>query len=392
MPTLEDYYRNKTQYGLEDYTTSTPEGDVQAISYSPGYIEELLALQQRVMSGQGSEWDQENYARQEREARSVPMRDPRGLSYNAGEEGTGAYVSGGSPDLGNLMLTLRDKMAQGTATPEESNLFRTTYTMLADQNFRASVPQESDVAFGLGDNLTGALMTLALGATGGMAAAPLAAGGAGLATTLGSLGTLAGIGGTAAGALGQEMDIDWLRKAGLGLGAAGGIAGGIGGLANLANTGINSLGDAARLASNAGRVVGGVGSLSNNDMLRRAGGYLGMAGQLGGGVDTLAQTFGGGVKDLTDAARLASGLGQVAGVAGRVTGNRPLQQAAGFLGLGGRLGGNVQGLLGAARQAEQRGVQGPVPRTMSDTDWLRWQGQAGPLQANAAPQSVLWNL
>ena len=67
----------------------------------------------------------------------------------------------------------------------------------------------------------------------------------------------------------------------MGLGAAGGIAGGIGGLANLWSTGVQSLGDAARLASNAGRVVGGVGAIADNDVLRQAGGWLGTAGQLG---------------------------------------------------------------------------------------------------------------
>lgn len=375
MPSYDDWLRNKYQYSLEDYTTSTPEGDAQAVSYGPGYVEELLALQQKVASGQGSDWDREWYNRQAQAAMAAPMRDPRTLQYNAGEEAPDR-LSGGSPDLGRIMLTLVDKMRAGTATPQERDLFKTTYTQLADQNWRASVPQASDAFNPLGDNLFGALGTLALGATGGLAAAPLAAGGAGLTTTLGSLGTLAGIGGTAAGALGQEMDIDWLRKAGLGLGAAGGIAGGIGGLANLASTGVNSLSDAARLASNAGRVVGGVGSLSNNDMLRRAGGYLGMAGQLGGGVNTLANVLGGeGIQSLQDAARLARGLGQIAGVAGRVTGNRPTQQASQMLGLAstlGSLGGGVGNLLGAA-QGAQRGATSRPPQGVpfANLDWLR---------------------
>ena len=51
------------------------------------------------------------------------------------------------------------------------------------------------------------------------------------------------------------------------------------------------------------------------------------------------------------------GLGQVGGAVGRVTGNRPLQQVSGLLGMGSRLGGGVQGLLGAAGQAQQRGMQ-----------------------------------
>ena len=174
-----------------------------------------------------------------------------------------------------------------------------------------------------------------------------------------------------------------------GIGAAGGIAGGVGGLANLWGTGIQGLGDAARLASSAGRVVGGVGGLADSDFLRQGGGYLGAAGGLGSGANTIADVFGGNVSDLTDAARLASGLGQVGGAVGQVTGNRPLQQASSLLGLGGRLGGGVQGLLGAAGQAQQRGAA-PVPRTMNDADWLRWQGNQGPWQQNATP--VLWNL
>jgi hypothetical protein len=341
MPTIADQMRNPYQYSFEDYNTSTPEGDQQAISYSPGYITDLLALQQQVMSGQGTEWDRESYQQQANAAMAIPMRDPSSLTYNAGEDAPDR-LSGGSPDLGNLMLTLREKMASGTATPQESELFKTAYTMLADQNWRASVPQESDAnPFGIGDNLFGALGTLALGATGGLAAAPLAAGGAGLATTLGSLGTLSGIAGTAAGVLGAEMDQDWLRKAGLGLGAVGGLAGGVGGLANLASTGINSLSDVARLAGNAGRVVGGAGAASDQDLLRQIGSYLSAAGQGGAGVDTLLKSLSGGVNAFADAARLAGGASDVAGATGRATGNKRLQQIAGLLGMAKRLQGRA---------------------------------------------------
>lgn len=351
---------------------------------APGYVTGLLALRDRVRSGQARPYEIEQYTQREAQARAIPTRDLSRLTsgWQGGEEGTwsnNVWQAGDdwwtrldprSPDVGPIMLQLADKMERGQASADERALFQDVYKMAGDWNWRATVPQESDAnPFGLGDNLFGALGTMALGATGGLAAAPLAAGGAGLATTLGSLGTLAGVGGTAAGALGQEMDIDWLRKAGLGLGAAGGIAGGIGGLANLASTGVNSLSDAARLASNAGRVVGGVGRLSHNDVLRQAGGYLGMAGQLGGGIDTMANVLGGqGVNSLTDAARLARGLGQVASVAGRVTGNRPTQQASQMLGLAstlGSLGGGVGGLLSAA-QGVQRGA---VP--FAPVDWLR---------------------
>ena len=260
------------------------------------------------------------------------------------------------------MLTLQDKMRSGQATPQESELFKTAYTLLADQNYRASVPQASDAFNPLGDNLMGALGVLALGATGGLAAAPLAAGGAGLTTTLGSLGTLAGVAGTAAGTLGQEMDQEWLQRLGMGLGAAGGIAGGIGGLSNLFSTGVNSLSDAARLASNAGRVVGGIGSIADSDVLRQAGGYLGTAGQLGGGVDAFSNVLGG------ETSALAPGLRQ--------------------------LGGGVQGLMRAVQQAQQQGRQAPgqpgqpVPQTMTNEDWLRRSGRQQP----PPPASVLWNL
>ena len=136
-------------------------------------------------------------------------------------------------------------------------------------------------AFGLGNNLFDALFMVGLGASGGLAAAPLAAGGAGLSTTLGSLGSLAGTAGQVGGLIGQGTGQDWLADLGKYLGAAGGIAGGVGGLSNLWSSGINSLGDAARLASNAGRVVGGIGTLADSDVLRQGGGYLGAAGQLG---------------------------------------------------------------------------------------------------------------
>lgn len=353
MPTEADYQRNPYQYSLEDYTTSGPEGDQQAVSYSPGYITDLLALQQKVMAGQGSEWDRENYQQQAQAAMSVPMRDPSALIYNAGDDAPDR-LSGGSPDLGNLMLTLHEKMASGTATPQESELFKTAYTMLADQNWRASVPQESDAnPFGMGNNLTDALGIIGLGATGGLAGGALAAGG-GLASTLGSLGTLSGIAGTGAGVLGQATDQEWLQKLGMGLGAAGGIAGGVGGLANLWGSGINSLGDVASLAGHAGRVVGGAGTVADSDILRDIGGYLGAAGQAGGGVQTLLSTLGGaGVPSLMDAARVAGGVGDVASAAGRVTGNRGLQQAAGLLNLAKRL----QGIRGTARtESDPRSV------------------------------------
>jgi hypothetical protein len=154
------------------------------------------------------------------------------------------------------------------------------------------------------------------------------------------------------------MDQEWLTRLGMGLGAAGGIAGGIGGLANLASTGVQSLGDAARLASNAGRVVGGVGAIADNDVLRQAGGWLGTAGQLGGGADAFANVLGGDSSALVPAVR--------------------------------QVGGGVQGLLRAAQQAQQRrgpAAGQPVPRTMRPTDWLSMRAQP-----RMVPRTTLGNL
>jgi hypothetical protein len=372
MPTYEDWAQNPFQYTLLDYTTSTPEGDVGAVGYTPRYLTDMLQRQGLVEQGNATPWEQQLQQHQVQAAQRVPRRDPRTLQYNAGEQDA-TTLSGASPDLGRLMLGIRQRMQAGTATPQERELFDTTYTNLAEQTYRSVVPQASDAFNPLGDQFFGALGTLALGATGGLAAAPLAAGGAGLTTTLGSLGTLAGTAGTAAGALGQEMDQEWLKRLGMGLGAAGGIAGGIGGLANLASTGVTSLGDAARLASNAGRVVGGVGAIADSDVLRQAGGWLGTAGQLGGGVENLMNLVGGTGGSLQGVAGLVKPLGQV---------------ASRFLQPGTRPAPGVQGLLGAAQQAQRGGMSLPVPQTMSPMDWLRMRRQP----PQAAPHSILANL
>ena len=238
---------------------------------NPGYISNLLSLDARVRSGQATAEEREQYEAQASAARAIPMRDPSTLQFGWNNDEVGSWdeggsdwwkmINGSSPDLGPVMLSIQDRIAKGEATPQERELLQQTLAYDRDWDYRASVPQASDAFNPLGDQFFSALGVLGLGATGGLAAAPLAAGGAGLATTFGTLGTLSGIAGTAAGALGGEMDQEWLQKLGMGLGAAGGIAGGIGGLANLAGTGVQSLTDAARLASNVGRVVGGVGRL-----------------------------------------------------------------------------------------------------------------------------------
>ncbi len=342
MPSYADYLANNFQYSLEDYNTAGPGGDQQAVSYAPGWLPGLLDLRQRVESGQASDWDREYYSMQEQAARAIPMRDPSTLTYNAGEDAPDR-VSGGSPDLGNLMLTLAGKLESGQATPQERSLFDTTYKALVDQQYRASVPQASDAFSPLGDNLFSALGVLGLGATGGLAAAPLFAGGAGLATTLGSLGSLAGVAGTGAGVLGQATDQPWLSQLGLGLGIAGGLAGGLGGLSNLWSSGVNSLSDAAKLAQSAGKITGSLGRIPGADPLKdvsRYLGYAGQAGQLGAGVGADDWLGWGGTNSPT-----------AANVAPQVNSN-------------------VQNLLSAADMATQRG--GGDVADFSYEDFIGW--------------------
>lgn len=264
-----------------DMGGATPAGVTET---APGYISALLQSADAADRGELQGYQQEYWNQLREQALAVPTtRDVQNLRFEWAPEGDDwANVLGvGSPDLGAHLLGMRERINAGTATPHEQALYTQLKDVGSDWEYRANVPQASDVGFGLGDNLTGALGVLALGATGGLAAAPLFAGGAGLATTLGSLGTLSGLAGTGAGILGGATGQEWLSKAGLGLGALGGILGGVGGLANLWGTGVQSLSDAARLASSAGKITGALGSASGSDALRQAGRYLGQAGQLG---------------------------------------------------------------------------------------------------------------
>jgi hypothetical protein len=308
-------YRNAAQYGddtfawdpaLRAWRGSMPQT-------SPGYVTELLGLRDRVRAGQAQPWEVEQYQQWEQQARAIPTRDIGSLTAGWQGEYAGEHANQdwwtsldpGSPDVGGIVLSLRDKLEAGQATPQERALYNQVVGMAGDWNYRASVPQASDAFSPLGDNLMGALGVLGLGATGGLAAAPLFAGGAGLATTLGSLGTLSGIAGTGAGVLGQALDQPWLRNVGLGLGIAGGLAGGLGGLSNVLGSGVNTLGDAARLAQSAGRITGSLGRIPGADPLQQASRYLGLAGQLGQGAS--------GVQGLFGAAQgVTEGAGQVA--------------------------------------------------------------------------------
>jgi hypothetical protein len=269
---------------------------------SPGYLPMLMQYRDRVRAGTAKDYEAEQYRKWEAEARAIPTRDIASLTSGWQGDLQGQWTDSGwqegaqdwwsrldplSPDVGPIVLGIRDRIDAGTASPQKRQLFQGVMSMASDWDWRASTPQASDAFSPLGDNLLSALGVLGLGATGGLAAAPLFAGGAGLATTLGSLGSLAGVAGTGAGVLGQATDQPWLSQLGLGLGIAGGLAGGLGGLSSLWGSGVNSLSDAAKLAQSAGKITGSLGRIPGADPLKdvsRYLGYAGQAGQLGAGI------------------------------------------------------------------------------------------------------------
>lgn len=335
MPTVVNPYQwNEQVVAWDPNAPRQSPWDVTFEQVNPGYISGLLYLDDRVRSGQATPEERQEYEAQAAAARAIPMRDPASLQFGWSNAEAGSWdeggsdwwqmINGSSPDLGPVMLSIAERIAQGTATPQERHLLEQTRAYDTDWNYRASVPQASDAFNPLGDQFFGALGVLGLGATGGLAAAPLFAGGAGLATTLGSLGTLSGLAGTGAGVLGGATGQDWLSKLGLGLGAAGGVLGGLGGLSSLWGTGVQSLSDAAKLASGVGKITGAVGSASGNDALRQASRYLGQAGQLGqfgsgvlpssftdwsGGNSPLAANVAPSVQNLLSAADVATARG-----------------------------------------------------------------------------------
>jgi hypothetical protein len=366
-------YRNREQYGTQEFQWD-PVRQVFSggmAQNAPGYLTELLGRLDRQRAGQLTPDEAAELRAWQERARAIPTRDLAALTagWQTGEPGGWGTANPdwwgrldpGSPDAGPIMLGIRDKMDAGTATPQERQLFQQVAGMAADWNERASVPQASDAFNPLGDQLFGALGVLGLGATGGLAAAPLFAGGAGLATTLGSLGTVSGIAGTGAGVLGQALDQPWLRNIGLGLGVAGGLAGGIGGLTNVLSGGVKSLSDAARLAQSAGKITGALGRIPGADPLQQASQYLGLAGQLGQGASGVADLFGG------DGRALGSVLG----------------------GLGG-LGTLGTTLLGRGRGGPSSGGVMPRPVTAQRAPALMAGGGSRPTPVSPAPTPPAW--
>ena len=280
-----------------DMGGDTPQGVTEG---APGYISALLQTAEEAEQGRLDPLQQEYWQRLRDEALAVPTRDVQQLRFSwAPEEDDWSNVLGvSSPDLGAQLLGMRSRIAQGTATPHERDLFNELRRVGSEWEYRANVPQASDAFTPLGDNLFGALAMLGTGVTGGLAAAPLLAGGAGLATTLGSLGTLAGTAGGWASTIGGATGQDWLQKLGLGLGLAGGLAGAAGGIGSALGSGLRTVGDAARLASGTSKLLSTVGSAANQPGLKQAAGYLGMAGSLG--------RLGGGTGPLLSAAQQAT--------------------------------------------------------------------------------------
>ena len=120
-----------------------------------GYIPQLLAWADAAEAGTLKPYEREQWEQLQSQARAVPLRDLSGAygGWGAKPDDPTAQrlLNVNSPDIGNFMLTVREKMKSGTATPQERALFQETARTAADWDFRASSPQESDAnAFGLG--------------------------------------------------------------------------------------------------------------------------------------------------------------------------------------------------------------------------------------------------
>ena len=108
------------------------------------------------------------------------------------------------------------------------------------------------------------------------------------------------------------------------------------------------------------RVVGGVGTIADSDPLKQAASYLSATGQAGSGLDALANTLsGGGVKNLTDVARIAGNVGDVAQAASRVSDNPRLRQLASVLNLAKRFGVDSRRAATDSRSADAYSTGGP---------------------------------
>src|SRR5262245_25140028 len=244
-------YGVSQQYGKE-YNAAWLPGQMGSARPQPGYVNpyyltELMQLRDRVRAGQAQPYEVDMYNQQVRQAMAVPMRDLSTLKYGSAtaqelEADPGAwqgYLDLSHPDFGAIMLTLRDKIDAGTATPQERELYGRQF---AHEEFfaqRAAVPQESDVGFGFGDNLFSALAIAGLG-TG---FAGLSAG----LTTLPGILSATGLGSTVTGTIGQATGSEALQKISQGLSLAGGLAS----LGGALSSGVSSIGDVLKLGQKA---------------------------------------------------------------------------------------------------------------------------------------------
>jgi hypothetical protein len=278
-------------------------------SYAVGYIPQLIDWSEAAQAGTLQPFEREQYEQMRQQAMAIPTRDISQLEAGyPGDEGDwGRYLTPSSPDAGAIMLTLRDKIQGGQATEQERGLYDTFLAQMREQNWRASVPQPSDafnplsneffLALGAlggavgGAGAFGAFAPVAGAAGGGAAAASATPSLLGIPTsTLSTLGAIGSYGGMGANLLGAATQQPWLQKLGLALGVGGGLAGGLAGLGNVFSTGVQNVGDVARLASSAGRLTGALGRATGIEPLQQASRYLGLGaqvGQLGGGVASL---------------------------------------------------------------------------------------------------------
>ena len=289
---------------------------------SPGYLPMLFQYQQLVRSGQAKDYEAEQYRDWEQAARALPTRDISTLKagwqgqyggqwgddgWQEGNPDWWSYLDPFSPDVGPIMLQLKDKLDAGTATRHERDLYSQVMGMASDWNWRASVPQASDAFNPLGDNLVGALGMLGMGAGAGAALAPLYAG-AGL--TLGSAAGLAGTAGGFTSMMGEATGNEALSKAGGALSMLGGLSG----MGNILSKGISSIGDVLSLGKGAwGTVQKGMSLASGGGGSDSKGGGGGMdTNQLGGILSGIVGAVGTGLS-LADAGRYMEQLKGVYG-------------------------------------------------------------------------------
>ena len=260
-------FRNPAQYGSQEFAWEPQNrffsGDIQ--ENAPGYLTELFGRLERQKSGQLQPWEAEELAKWEATARAMPTRDIASLTAGwQGEPGTDQWWSQldpGSPDAGPIMLALRDKMDAGTATPQERELYgRDAW---AWRRIGTSAPLCPRPATPLTRSATTCSVPLARWPLALPGAWPGARWPRAVAWPAPSARSArwAALPARVPACSGRRRTRNGCRSLAWAWVPRAASPAGVGGLANLWSTGVQVSGDAARLASNAGRVVGGVGAL-----------------------------------------------------------------------------------------------------------------------------------